>query len=295
MKNLTKLAGLSLQEVHGLLDKAIQMKHGKFNNSCQNQMMINCFFEPSTRTQTSFQMAQKRLGIRLINFYPQASSIKKGESFYDTMMTFNCYQPDGFVIRSSENEFYKQVIGKIDSPLINAGDGTLDHPTQSLLDLYTIKEEFGHFEGLKICFVGDILHSRVAHSNIEIMQRLNMKTYICGPPEYVDQRYEALDCLDAIKEMDIIMLLRVQHERHDDPMSLTKEEYHQHYGMTMDKVKMMKESSIIMHPGPVNRGVEIADEVIECEKSRIYKQVENGVYVRMAVIHELLHQGEKQI
>ena len=152
----------------------------------------------------------------------------------------------------------------------------------------TIREQFGHFEGLKIAIVGDVKYSRVAHTNIEVMERLGMKCYISGPEEFREEEYEYIDFETALKEMDIIMLLRVQHERHETAMQITKEEYHQRFGLTMERVHQMKDNAIIMHPAPFNRGVEIADDVVECEKSRIFPQIENGVYVRMAVMMRAL-------
>ena len=160
--------------------------------------------------------------------------------------------------------------------------------TQSLLDLMTIHEEYGHFQGLKCCIVGDISHSRVAHTNIEIMERLGMEVYISGPEEFNDHSAKWIPFDEAVKEMDIVMLLRVQFERHKEKMQMTVEEYHEMYGLTVERMNQMKEKAIIMHPAPINRGVEIADEVAECPKSRIYKQMTNGVYIRMAVISDAL-------
>ncbi len=293
MFNLLKLSDFDTDYINYLLDKSQQCAQGTYDNSCASKTMINCFFEPSTRTHYSFQMAQHKLGCNVINFYPEDSSILKGETFYDTIMVFDSYKPDGLVIRSKENGYYNELIGKVHCPMLNAGDGTQDHPTQSLLDLLTIKQEFNKFDGLKIAIVGDIKHSRVAHTNIEVMQRLNMDTYISGPKEFKDTRYKYIDFEEALKEMDIIMLLRVQHERHEEKMKLTTSEYHEKYGLTLERVSKMKKNSIIMHPAPFNRGTEIADEVVECEKSRIFKQMSNGVYVRMAVCHEAIY-GDKK-
>lgn len=288
MKNLLKLSDFDTNYINKLLDKAELCSQGVYDNSCDKKIMINCFFEPSTRTHYSFQVAEHRLGCKVINFYPEDSSILKGETFYDTIMVFDSYNPDGIVIRSKENGYYNSLIGKVHCPIFNGGDGTQDHPTQSLLDLLTIRQEFNKFDGLKIAIVGDIKHSRVAHTNIEVMQRLNMDCYISGPEEFRDSRYNYINFETALKEMDIIMLLRVQHERHKTKMSKTVEEYHEKYGLTLDRVKMMKPNAIIMHPALFNREVEIASNVVECEKSRIFKQMTNGVYVRMAVIHEAI-------
>jgi aspartate carbamoyltransferase catalytic subunit len=187
------------------------------------------------------------------------------------------------VIRHRQDEYFKDLEG-INIPIFNGGDGKTNHPTQSLLDLMTIYEEYGHFDGLKCCIIGDISHSRVAHTNIEVMERLGMDVYISGPEEYNDNSATFISVDEAIKDMDVIMLLRVQFERHSENMSMSIEEYHQQYGLSLDKVNKMKDNAIIMHPAPVNRGVEIADDVVECEKSRIYKQMTNGVFVRMSVI-----------
>ena len=232
-------------------------------------------------------MALKNLGIDVIDCNTSVSSIQKGESLYDTVKTFEAIGADGVVIRHSKDEYFNELEG-INIPVFNGGDGKSNHPTQSLLDLMTIYEEYGKFEGLKCCIVGDISHSRVAHTNIEVMERLGMEVYISGPEEYNDGSAKYLDIDEAIKTCDVIMLLRVQFERHTESMQISKEEYHTKYGLTMDRVNAMKEKAIIMHPAPFNRGLEIADDVVECEKSRIYKQMSNGVFVRMAVISMVL-------
>ncbi len=217
------------------------------------------------------------------NFNAEASSCKKGESLYDTIKTFESLGFDAMVVRHPQNNYFKQ-LENINVPLMNGGDGTGNHPTQSLLDLMTIYEEFGSFEGLKIAIVGDIRHSRVAHTNIKVMERLGMKVYITGPKEFDDGSGEHIEFTKAIQEMDIIMLLRVQYERHGYEIQLSKEEYLKEFGITMDKVIKMKDNAIIMHPAPFNRKTEIDDDVVECDKSRIFKQMTNGVYTRMAVL-----------
>ena len=176
-------------------------------------------------------------------------------------------------------------------PFINAGDGTGNHPTQSLLDLMTIRQEFGHFDGLRVAIVGDIRHSRVAHTNIGIMQRLGMEVYTSGPEQLRDANDNYIDFDKAVRTMDVIMLLRVQHERHSERTQmyeLSPQEYNRLYGMNHERLEMMKPGAIIMHPAPFNRGVELSDEVVECPQSRIFKQVQNGVFVRMAAIKRAL-------
>ena len=284
MNSLFQLSSLSVDEIQHLLDVAEQCRQGRFIDSEKGKIVANLFFEPSTRTQYSFNTAEEKLGMKVINFNAQASSMQKGETFYDTVKTFESFGIDAVVIRDRQDDYYKQLQGRINIPILNAGDGKKDHPTQSLLDLMTIRQEFGHFDGLKIAIVGDVKYSRVAHTNIEVMQRLGMRCFISGPEEYRDPQYDYIDFDQAVKDMDVIMLLRVQHERHEQAMSLTQEEYHARYGLTLERVKAMKDTAIIMHPAPFNRGVEIADEVVECRKSRIFKQINNGVFVRMAVL-----------
>ena len=223
----------------------------------------------------------------MIDVNVTGSSVNKGESLYDTVKTFEALGVDGVVIRHSQDEYFKELEG-INIPIFNGGDGKTNHPTQSLLDLMTIYEEYGHFEGLKCCIIGDISHSRVAHTNITVMQQLGMDVYVSGPEEFNDNSAPYLTIDEAIKTCDVIMLLRVQFERHSENMSMTNEEYHKEFGLTLERVSKMKDNAIIMHPAPVNRGVEIASDVVECEKSRIFKQMTNGVYVRMAVISMVL-------
>jgi aspartate carbamoyltransferase catalytic subunit len=236
-------------------------------------------------------MAALKLGCKTQNFDAVNSSLKKGESLYDTVKTFEMFGVDAVVIRHVENEYYKQLVGKINVPILNAGDGTGNHPSQSLLDLLTIRQEFGKFEGLKVVIVGDVSHSRVAHTNFKIMQRLGMEVYTSGPQEYKEEGYNYVNFDDIIDKVDVVMLLRVQHERHSEKMKETLEEYHKLYGLNSVRVETMKKNAIIMHPAPFNRNVEIADDVVECEKSRIFKQVQNGVFVRMALLHIALEGG----
>ena len=286
MKGLLALKDLQTEKIVDLVKYAIKIKGG-YHKTYPGKKVVTLFYENSTRTHFSFQCALMNLGINVINCDVQHSSVQKGETLYDTVRTFESLGVDGVVIRSSQDEYYKE-LENIQIPIFNGGDGKSNHPTQSLLDLMTIYEEYGHFDGLKCCIIGDIAHSRVAHTNIEVMQRLGMEVYISGPMEYIDDSAKYIPLDEAIKEMDVIMLLRVQFERHSEAMSMSVEEYHKTYGLTLDKVAKMKEHAIIMHPAPVNRGVEIADDVVECSKSRIYKQMTNGVFIRMAVVSEAM-------
>ncbi|XFA98095.1 aspartate carbamoyltransferase catalytic subunit [Candidatus Izemoplasma sp. B36] len=283
MNHLFSLREVSVLDINKILDKAESYKNKRKFEELNGKKVVNLFFEPSTRTHYSFISAEKNLGMKVTNFNPQASSLKKGESLYDTIKTFESIGFDAMIIRHPQNNYFEPLRG-IKVPILNGGDGTGNHPTQSLLDLMTIREEFGKFEGLKCTIVGDIRHSRVAHTNIEIMKRLGMKVYISGPKEFDDGSGEYIDMDTAIKDMDVIMLLRVQYERHGYEIQLSKEDYLKNYGLTMDKVNKMKDHAIILHPAPFNRKTEIDDDVVECEKSRIFKQMTNGVFVRMAVL-----------
>ncbi len=285
MTGLFNLRRLETEEIVDILNLSEQLKNG-LQLSYSNKKFATLFFENSTRTQNSFVMAMLKLGIQVDQVNVSTSSVNKGESLYDTVKTLEAIGFDGVVIRHKDNEYYNQ-LENIKMPIFNAGDGSGSHPTQSLLDLMTIKEEFKSFKGLKCCIIGDISHSRVAHTDVEIMNRLGMETYICGPKEFLDDTAKVISIDEAIKTCDIIMLLRVQFER-DATLSMTKEEYFNQYGLNMDRVNKMKEHAIIMHPAPVNRGLEIADDVVECPKSRIFTQMTNGVFVRMAVISMVL-------
>lgn len=286
MRGLLTLQTLSIEKITEIIKTALFYKQGHYP-LFRNKTMASMFFENSTRTQYSFQLAMIKLGITPITFDAQYSSVSKGESLYDTVKTFESLGVDGVVIRHSKDEYYKE-LSNINIPIFNGGDGKSNHPTQTLLDLMTIYEEFGSFEGLRIALVGDIEHSRVAHGDAEVMKRLGMNVFISGPKEYCDDTAPFIPLDKAVLECDIIYLLRIQFERHAEKMQMTQQEYHEKYGLTKSRMKAMKSNAIIMHPAPINRDVEIADEVAECEKSRIYKQMTNGVYVRMAVISMVL-------
>lgn len=288
MNNLLSMNQLSIEEMTALLDRAEIFKKYGIRELPGDYMISNLFFEPSTRTKTSFEVAERKLGIEVIPFEAGFSSALKGETLYDTVRTLEQIGIDALVIRHQEDKYYEELIGKTNIAIVNAGDGSGQHPTQSLLDLFTIKEEFGRFKDLNILIAGDISHSRVAKSNADALTRLGANvTFLC--PEKWAGDFDSTDSWDEVLEQsDVIMLLRVQHERHEDDASFTKEEYHQRFGLTVEREGMMKPGAIIMHPAPVNRNVEIADSLIECSRSRIFKQVENGVYIRAAVLETVL-------
>ena len=281
-KNLLTLDELDLDEINDILTEAQYYRDGGFYPNLQGRIACNLFFESSTRTQYSFQVAEEKLGMRVISFDPQISSMNKQETFYDRVKTFDSFGVDAIVIRHSQNEYYKELEGHVKAAILNGGDGTGNHPTQSLLDLLTIKQEFKKFAGLKVAIIGDVAHSRVAHTNYNVMRKLGMEVVISGPEEYMDKGYETEEFNRAISSSDVVMLLRIQFERDATLGDMTKEQYHERYGLSLKNIDKLKDKAIIMHPAPVNRGIEIADEVMECPKSRIFKQMENGVYVRMA-------------
>lgn len=283
MANLFSLADLSIPEVNKILNRAEAFVNGATSRAAEDKVIASLFFEPSTRTQQSFSMAAYRLGAKVLTFNTDSSSMQKGETFYDTVKTFEQIGSDALIIRHKENEYYKQLTG-VKVPILSGGDGTGNHPTQSLLDLLTIRQEFGGFEGLKICIVGDILHSRVAHTNIGIMRRLGMEVYTSGPEEFREEGYDFIEFSKAVETMDILMLLRIQHERLEGSMQMTPIAYNREFGFNAARAVQMKDNAIVMHPAPFNRGVEIDDDMVEGPCSRIFKQIRNGVFIRMAVI-----------
>ena len=291
-KNLLTLDELDLDEINNILAEAQYYRDGGFYPNLQGRIACNLFFESSTRTQYSFQVAEEKLGMRVISFDPQISSLNKQETFYDTVKTFDSFGVNAIVIRHSQNEYYREIEGHVRAAILNGGDGTGNHPTQSLLDLLTIKQEFKSFDGLKVAIIGDVAHSRVAHTNYNVMRKLGMEVVISGPEEYMDEGYETEDFDKAISTADVVMLLRIQFERDATLGNMTREQYHERYGLSLKNVDKLKENAIIMHPAPVNRGIEIADEVMECPKARIFRQMENGVYVRMAALVRSLREDK---
>jgi len=292
LRNLVSIKDLHKDEILLILMQAKKFSLGEKWQPDRQTFIANLFFEPSTRTKTSFEVAERRLGLEVVPFEAGSSSVLKGETLYDTVRTLESIGVEAVVIRHDEDNYYNDLAGKVGIPIINAGDGCGQHPTQCLLDLFTIQQEFRSFQGLKVGIVGDISHSRVARSNAEALTKLGAEVHFSGPAEWfpaedlTSGRYMDIDSL--IPEVDVLMLLRIQHERHDGGPLFTKEEYHKQYGLTVEREKRMKPQSIIMHPAPVNRGVEIADSLVECNRSRIFKQMENGVFVRMAVLKEVL-------
>ncbi|MBO4232726.1 aspartate carbamoyltransferase catalytic subunit [Riemerella anatipestifer] len=285
------ISDLSTEKIRSLLEEAQGFANGRIVKCQQEVYVSNLFFENSTRTKISFDIAERKLGLNVVPFDASSSSVNKGETLYDTVKTLESIGIDLVVIRHSQ-DFYFRELETINIPIINGGDGTGNHPSQSLLDLMTIYQEFKKFEGLKVGIVGDVKHSRVANSNAEALRRLGAKVYFSGPEDWFDEAefingtYLPIDTL--VKEVDVVMLLRIQHERHGERMKLSLDKYHQKYGLTKERAAKMKPTSIIMHPAPINRGVEIESDLVESPQSRIFKQMENGVYARMAILKQAL-------
>lgn len=249
------------------------------------------FFENSTRTRFSFEMAEKRLGAQVLNFAAAVSSVEKGESIYDTVRTLESMGIDAGVIRLKPIGMLEGIAEKIGVPLVNAGDGNNEHPTQALLDLYTMKAHFGELKGLKVSIIGDIKHSRVARSNLWALQKFGAKVKLCAPENMQAQELEAYASYVSMEEAlgaDVVMMLRVQLERHTDGILKSAAEYRLHYGLTEERAAKLPPHALIMHPAPVNRGVEIDDALVEHPQSRIFKQMQNGVPIRMAVLERAL-------
>lgn len=296
IKHFLSLSSLSVSEINSLLDRShffsqnIQQPD-QINHLLKDKVIANAFYEPSTRTRCSFEMAAKRLGAEVINFVPENSSVKKGETVYDTLRTLESVGVDAIVLRHADDQVFDELKDKFTLPLINAGAGKHEHPSQGLLDLLTLKDEFQRLEGLKIAICGDIKHSRVAGSMLVAAEKFGMQIHLCGPKELLPAapnsfvRETPFD--EALQDVDAVMMLRIQLERHE-ALDINARTYHENFGLNLRRLQMMKERSIIMHPGPFNRGVEISDEVVEHPKSRIFQQMKNGVFARMAILEKMM-------
>jgi aspartate carbamoyltransferase catalytic subunit len=297
-KDLLGIQDLTVEEVGLILDTATSMKEIASRDikkvpTLRGKTIINLFYEPSTRTRTSFEIAGKWMSADVINISTAGSSVVKGESLKDTGLTLQAMHPDIVVIRHPVAGAPKLLAGYLRASVVNAGDGAHEHPTQALLDLFTIREKRGTLQGLKAAIVGDIVHSRVARSNIFAMQKVGMQVRVCGPatmlPRYLDRLgVEVFKRIEsAIADADVIMMLRVQLERQGTSLFPTLREYSKLFGLNLDRLKAAKQDVLIMHPGPINRGVEIAPEVADGPYSLILNQVENGVAIRMALLYLL--------
>ncbi|GAA0445721.1 aspartate carbamoyltransferase catalytic subunit [Lentibacillus halophilus] len=291
MQHFLSVNDLSSNAIHSILQRAEEVGNNPSPNA-KGYFAANLFFEPSTRTKTSFLVAEKKLGMETLDLQTNTSSMSKGESLYDTARTYEAVGADLLVIRHCQDTWYDQLSGNISIPLINAGSGKKDHPTQCMLDLLTIKQEFGAFKGLNVAIAGDIKHSRVAYSHASALRTMGANVYFVEVPGFKDETlgipYVTMD--EACEMCDVLMLLRIQHERHGLSAYDTSS-YLADYGLTMERERNMQNHAIILHPAPVNRGVEMDTRLVECDRSRIFKQMENGVPVRMAIIQRLLDEG----
>lgn len=288
MKHFISMEDMTVEEIYQLLKMAKMYRENEYKITKQI-FIANLFFEPSTRTKTSFIIAERKLGLENLDFETSTSSMTKGETLYDTAKTFEALGAECLVIRHENDEWSKEISKHLQIPIINAGSGKKDHPTQSLLDLDTIYQEFGYFKGLKVAISGDIKHSRVARSNAQLLSKLGVEVYFTAADKFKENElgFPYISKDDAIEMCDVLMLLRIQHERHDGFRGST-DTYLEEYGLTKERESKMKDHAIILHPGPVNRGVEIDSDLVECKRSRINKQIENGVYTRMAVLTKQL-------
>ncbi len=297
-KDLLGIQDLAVEEIGLILETAASMKEIASREikkvpTLRGKTIINLFYEPSTRTRTSFEIAGKWMSADVINISTSSSSVVKGETLKDTGLTLQAMHPDVVVIRHPAAGAPQILAGLLRASIINAGDGAHEHPTQALLDLFTIREKRGSLSGLKVAIVGDILHSRVARSNIFAMQKMGMQVRVCGPPTLLPRHLERLGVEvstrveAAIADVDVIMMLRIQLERMGVGLFPTLREYSKLFGLNLGRLKAARHDVLIMHPGPINRGVEIAPEVADGPYSLILNQVENGVAIRMGLLYLL--------
>src|SRR3954454_8415695 len=297
-RHLLSIDDLSRDDIERILGRAesfaeVSGREIKKVPTLRGRTVINLFYEASTRTSSSFELAAKRLSADLVTVKAQGSAVDKGESLKDTVQTLSAYDPAAIVFRSPNAGAASLVARWTAASVINAGDGKHEHPTQALLDLYTLRARLGSLEGLKIWIVGDVLHSRVARSDILAFTRMGCEVSVCGPPTLIPREVESLGCsvrwtLDGIGDADVIYALRMQHERMTGSFVPSLREYAARYQIDGSRLRT---SQLLMHPGPVNRGVELAGEVIDSPQALIVQQVESGVVVRMAVLYELLAAG----
>ena len=298
-RDLLGIRDLTPAEIVGILDTAenfreINSREIKKVPTLRGKTIINLFFENSTRTRTSFEIAAKRLSADSLNISISTSSLTKGETLIDTALNLDAMAPDCIVVRHSSAGVPHQLAKVSKAAIVNAGDGANEHPTQALLDAMTIREHKGKIEGLDVAIIGDILHSRVARSNIHLLTKLGAKVRVAGPGTLVpsDFQYLVEDGLtvkpkveQAIEGADVVMILRIQRERQDAAYFPTLGEYSIHYGLTNERLRLAKSDAIVLHPGPMNRGIEIASDVADSSRSQILDQVKYGVSVRMAVLY----------
>ncbi len=300
-RGLLSIEDLDREDIELILDTAFHMKEVgrrevKKVPTLRGRTIINLFFESSTRTRTSFEIAGKRLSADVVNFSPSASSLTKRESILDTAKTLDAMDPDAVVIRHEVAGVPKQIADQLTAPVINAGDGAHEHPTQALLDLMTVVEEKGRIDGLTVTIIGDITHSRVARSNIYAFTKMGAEVRVAGPPTMLPAQVESLgvkafrSLREALDGADVVMALRIQLERLTGSLFPSVREYSATFGLDRAKLRFAKDDAIVMHPGPVNRGVELSHDLANRRPSVILDQVRNGVALRMAVLYLLAGQ-----
>ncbi len=294
-RHLISIDDLDRAGIERILDRAesfteVQGREIKKVPALRGRTVVNLFYEASTRTSSSFELAAKRLSADVVSIRASGSSIEKGESLKDTVQTLSAYDPAAIVIRSPHVGAAQLVAGWTEAAVVNAGDGKHEHPTQALLDVFTLRRRLGSLDATRIWIVGDVLHSRVARSNIMAFTRMGAEVTVCGPPTLIPREIEALGCrqtatLERVGEADVVYVLRMQHERMRDSFVPSLREYARRYQISSAR---LNPGQLLMHPGPVNRGVEIAGEAIDSPQALIGAQVKAGVAVRMAVLYELL-------
>jgi aspartate carbamoyltransferase catalytic subunit len=297
MAGLLGIEGVDRFEIEAILSRAKDFQQGpsKRLDTLRGKMIVNLFFEASTRTRTSFEIAAKRLGADAVSITAAGSSVSKGESLVDTLNTLAAMHPNAIVMRHSASGAPHFLARHLPIPIINAGDGLHEHPTQALLDARTILDRLGRLEGLRVAIIGDIAHSRVARSNVHLLSKFSVDIVLCGPAPLLPPELAHIapgvtltnDIREAIRGADVVMMLRVQLERqHETPFP--PGEYFQYYGLRLEHLAGAKPDAIVMHPGPINRGRELSSEVADFQRSAILNQVENGIAVRMAVLERII-------
>jgi aspartate carbamoyltransferase catalytic subunit len=304
-RHLLGLEGVSGEDITAILDTATSFKEISERDikkvpALRGKTVINLFYESSTRTRTSFEIAAKRLSADTINISASSSSASKGETLADTARNLEAMRPDAIVVRHPASGACSLLARHVGCPIINAGDGCHEHPTQALLDCFTIREHRGAIAGLTVAIVGDLLHSRVGRSNVHALRALGARVRLVGPPTLLPPEFASLGVelsprlADGVRESDVIMMLRIQRERQGANFFPTLEEYSQYYCLTEDVVRLAKPEVIILHPGPLNRGLEIATAVADGPYSLIMNQVTNGVAVRMAILYLLVARSKAE-
>jgi aspartate carbamoyltransferase catalytic subunit len=299
-QGLLGIQGLERPAIEAILDRAkyfqpLQNESFKRLDTLRGKMVVNLFYEASTRTRVSFEIAAKRLGADAVSISASGSSVSKGESLVDTLNTLVAMRPDAIVMRHAASGAPHFLSRYMPTPIVNAGDGTHEHPTQALLDARTILDRLGRLDGLRVAIIGDIAHSRVARSNVHLLSKFGVDIVLCGPASLLPRELAQIapgvtlehNIREAIRDADVIMMLRVQLERQHEA-SYPVGEYFRFYGLRLEHMDLAKPNVIVMHPGPINRGREISSDVADSQRSVILNQVENGISVRMAVLEKIL-------